>query len=269
MTVIDVYSQQYQWRSWREILDAIPDLDGQFVLDFGCGIGDLAADLSARGATIVGVDFNKEVVAYAHSRHIPNAEFRQSDLRMIQDPGICADGIWSSFTAAYFPVLQDVLGLWLQHLRPGGWLALTEVDDFFGHHPLTNRTTELLELYVQDAIENARYDFNMGRKLSAIAEQVGLKVIRQFTVPDAELSFVSRATTEVREAWANRLNQMHLLQNLCGAEFHAVRDDFLECLGRDDHFCSATVQCCIAIKPDLATNEGGRTKNQERDQSFG
>lgn len=228
------------------------------MLDLGCGIGDLAADLSARGATIVGVDINEEVIAYANNRHIPNAEFRQSDLRTFRDPHLCVDGIWSSFTAAYFPALRDTLATWLEHLRPGGWLALTEIDDFFGHHPLSNRTTELLALYVQDAMRHSRYDFQMGRKMPAMVEQAGLEVVRQFTVPDSELSFSGRADSDVREAWALRFDQMHLLQNFCGAEFHAVRDDCLNCLDRDDHYCSATVQSCIAIKKDSTPNEGRR-----------
>jgi SAM-dependent methyltransferase len=248
LNIFDIYSQQYQWRSWPTILDALPSVDKQLVLDLGCGIGDLAVDLSARGATVVGVDFNDEVVAFAKSRFIANAKFHQSDLRTFHDPSICADGIWSSFTAAYFPALRDVLTVWIDHLRPGGWVALTEIDDFFGHHPLSNRTTELLAMYVQDAAEHARYDFQMGRKLPSVAEKVGLKVIRQFTVPDAELSFTGRATPDVRNAWTARLDQMHLLRNLCGVEFDAVRDDFMNCLDRDDHYCSATVQCCIAVK---------------------
>lgn len=265
MTIIDVYSQQYAWRSWPTILAALPDLNGQSVLDLGCGVGDLAVDLAARGASVIGVDVNEELVTHAIKRHIPNAEFRQSDLRTFRDSSLCVDGIWSSFTVAYFPALCDTLALWLEHLRPGGWLALTEVDDFFGHHPLPSRTTEMLGLYVQSAMEHSRYDFQMGRKMSAIAERVGLRIVRQFTVPDDELSFTGRAAPEVRKAWASRFEQMHLLQTFCGAEFPAVRGDFLSCLDRDDHFCSATVQCCIAIKQGLtltnATEQSDTTRS--------
>jgi len=88
----------------------------------------------------------------------------------------------------------------------------------------------------------------MGRKSVAIAERAGLNIIHEFAVPDAELSFTGRAAPGVREAWANRFDQMHLLQAFCGEEYHLVRDDFLSCLGREDHDCSASVQCCIAVK---------------------
>lgn len=248
LTIIDVYSQQYHWRSWPAIFDVLPELNGQALLDLGCGVGDLAADLSARGASIVGVDVNEELIAYANSRHIPNAVFRKSDLRTFLDTSLYVDGIWSSFTAAYFPALSDILSRWLEHLRPGGWLALTEIDDLFGHYPLSNRTTELLALYVQDALEQSRYDFRMGRKISAMAERVGLEIVHDFSVPDAELSFTGRAAPDVQKAWEIRFDQMHLLHAFCGEEFRLVRDDFLNCLDRADHHCSAKVQCCIAIK---------------------
>jgi hypothetical protein len=99
----------------------------------------------------------------------------------------------------------------------------------------------------------------MGRKMPSVVGQIGLTVVREFTVPDAELSFSGRADLEVSEAWRLRFDQMHLLRNFCGTEFQEVRDDFLNCLNRDDHYCTATVQCCIAINNDSTPNEGRRT----------
>ena len=101
MTIIEVYSRQYRWRSWPTVIDSLPSLEGQLVLDLGCGIGDLAADLSARGARIIGVDIDKQVIDYANKRNLLNAEFRQSDSRAFCEPYLHVDGIWSSFTAAY------------------------------------------------------------------------------------------------------------------------------------------------------------------------
>lgn len=81
MKLIEEYSQQYDWRSWSTILDALPELDGQLILDLGCGIGDLAADLSVRGAHVIGVDLNEEFVTYANERQVANAQFRVADFR--------------------------------------------------------------------------------------------------------------------------------------------------------------------------------------------
>ena len=246
MTLVDDYARQYRWRSWALVLDALSNIDGQVVLDLGCGIGDLAVELSARGASVIGVDGNEDFVQFASSRGIRNAEFRVADLRSFREPGLRVDGIWSSFTTAYFPALPETLRAWGEHLRPGGWIALTEIDDLFGHHPLSDRTRELLNGYVGDSLLNARYDFLMGRKMADYLRQVNFTVSTAFTVPDAELSFVGAAPPEVIAAWRTRFDRMGLLREFCGTDFQSVKDDFLNCLGRYDHWCAATVQCCIA-----------------------
>ena len=246
MSVIEGYSRQYQWRSWPAVFRALPDLRGQLVLDLGSGVGDLAADMSSRGARVIGVDITEELVAFARKRAIANAEFRVGDLRNFDAPNIRADGIWSSFTAAYFPGLRDVAATWVKHLRPGGWLALTEIDDMFAHGPLSEGTTRLLNGYVSESLEQSRYDFRMGRKLGRVLREMGMEVQQEFSVPDAELSFCGPAPSEVIEAWRNRFERMKLLQDYCGAEFNHVRDEFLNCLSRVNHECRAAVKCCIA-----------------------
>jgi SAM-dependent methyltransferase len=49
------------------VLDAIGDVDGHTVLDLGCGEGYMARNLADRGADVVGVDINPELVAAAHA----------------------------------------------------------------------------------------------------------------------------------------------------------------------------------------------------------
>jgi trans-aconitate methyltransferase len=134
---VDDYSRQYRWRSWPVVFDAMPICAGQIVFDLGCGIGDLANDLAARGARVIGIDANEDFLQFARSRSIKNAEFRAADLRSFSEPNFQADGIWSSFTAAYFPSFDATLSAWAKCLRPGGWIVLTEVDDLFGHEPLS------------------------------------------------------------------------------------------------------------------------------------
>jgi SAM-dependent methyltransferase len=248
VSTIDDYSRQYGWRLWPRILDALPKLHGQLVLDLGCGIGDLAADLSARGAHVVGVDINQEFVDFANRRHIDNAQFRVADLRAFSDHSLQADGIWSSFTAAYFPSLNETLASWIKHLRPGGWMALTEVDNLFGHKPITDRTRDLLNGYVADSLHQSRYDFQMGSKLPAFLEKTGMQLLHSFTVPDTELTFSGKASPEVLQAWRARFHRMYLLRDFCGPEFASVRDDFLNCLVSEEHECTATVQCVVARK---------------------
>lgn len=139
MDLAEQYRRQYDWRAWADAYDALPELAGARVLDLGCAVGDQAAELARRGAQVVGVDGNEQLLALARSQEIEGADFHVGDLR---DPqvGDGFDGIWASFVAAYFPDFGPVLARWSELLRPGGWIALTEVSGLFEHDPMPVRT---------------------------------------------------------------------------------------------------------------------------------
>jgi SAM-dependent methyltransferase len=224
----------------------LPPLAGKTVLDLGCSIGDQAAELAARGARVIGVDANEELLATARARGIPNAEFRSGDIRELGDVGV-VDGIWCSFAAAYFPELGGTLTSWKQHLDPGGWIALTEVDDLFGHEPVEAETRSFLTAYARDALDASRYDFHMGRKLRGHLEGAGFTIAHSRTLVDKELCFDGPARSDVLESWRSRLDRMRLLKNFCGATFEQVRDDLLAALSRADHCSLAKVHYCVGM----------------------
>jgi SAM-dependent methyltransferase len=238
------YRRQFAWRSWSEALDLLPPLDGRIVLDLGCGIGDQAAELAKRGARVIGIDANDELLATARSRMIPNAEFRHGDLRALHDVGT-VDGIWSSFAAAYVPELAPTLAQWRRHLNPRGWVALTEIDDLFGHEPVEQGTRSLLDAYARDALARDRYDFYMGRKLQIHLERAGFTIADSRTLADKEFCFAGPAEPDVLESWSSRLERMSALRGFCGERFERVRADFLSALSRNDHRAVAKVYCCL------------------------
>jgi ubiquinone/menaquinone biosynthesis C-methylase UbiE len=258
MSLANDYKRQFSWRDWPTIFDALPPLEGQTVLDLGCGVGDLAAEFVARGARVIGVDMNEELLRVARSRQLANAEFRMGDLRTLADFGIASDGIWCSFTAAYFPDLPTVLAAWTRNIKAGGWIALTEIDDLFGHEPLSDRTRALLRSYAEDALASGRYDFHMGRKLRDHLEHSGFTVLKLLARKDQELSFSGPASPEVLDAWQARFDRMKLLRDFCGPNFQKVREEFLACLMRTDHRSLAKVYCCIAkaVKYTSSSNMG-------------
>lgn len=248
MSLVEEYRQQQAFRSWPRILDALPEVAGRTVLDLGCGAGDLAAELVRRGARVVGVDANEELLAHARARGLASAGFHLGDLRQ-ELPVMGADGIWCSFAAAYLPDLPAVLRRWRAHLRPGGFLALTEVDDLFGHRPLAEHAQAALADYARAALRAGRYDFRMGRRLAEHAAAAGFTVLRSFAVDDLEFAFRGPARPDVLAAWRRRLDRMRLLQEACGAGFAAVRDAFLQCLQDEGHEADCSVQVCIATAP--------------------
>lgn len=251
MTLAEDYKRQLAWRDWSTIFAALPPLAGQTVLDLGCSVGDQAEQLARRGARVIGVDTNEELLHAARSRGLENVEFRLGDLRDLPDLGLLADGIWCSFAAAYFIDLPTLLASWARQLRPGGWIALTEIDDMFAHEPLDARSKSLFEAYVRDALEAGRYDFHMGSKLAQHLATAGFVVTNSLTVEDRELSFDGPASADVIDAWRTRFERMTLLRTSWGDEFEQVRDEFLRALADPSHRSHAKVCCCIATAPNV------------------
>jgi hypothetical protein len=143
-----------------------------------------------------------------------------------------------------------LLTSWRKHIAEDGWIALTEVDDLFGHEPLSARTSSLLHSYAQDAISAGRYDFRMGGKLSQYLNESGYLVSRVLVLPDEELSFNGPGKPDVINAWRRRFERMNLLRTFCGSDFAKVEEEFLLCLGRTDHVSTARVVACIATPLD-------------------
>lgn len=257
MNLSSEYRQQFAWRAWPQIFDALPPVRGQVVLDLGCAVGDQAAEFAARGARVIGVDIDQKLIEAARSRRLANTDFRQLDLRTLPDLEVVADGLWCSFGAAYFPELPPILDAWGKNLKIGGWIALTEIDDLFGHEPLSARAKGLLDGYARKALAAQWYDFHMGHKLQNHLERSGFQISSVLTVADQELSFDGPAHPKVIEAWRQRFERMRLLRDFCGENFDHVREEFLCCLSCADHQSLAKVYCCIAKK--CATGQAPHT----------
>jgi SAM-dependent methyltransferase len=245
MNLVDEYRRQAEWRSWPAILAALPPLEGRTVLDLGCAVGDQAALLAALGARVIGFDLNEVFLEAARARGIAGATFRGGDLRELPDPGVVADGLWGGFVAAYFVDLAPTIAAWERHLRPDAWIALTEIDDMFGHEPLGEHARALFEGYAREALAARRYDFHMGRRLGDHLAHAGYAVEASFAVEDRELAFDGPARPDVLDAWRLRFERMPMLRDFCGGEFERVRDEFLACLARPDHRSRARVLFCL------------------------
>lgn len=150
------------WSWWadsrKEALDAVGDVRGLRVLDYGCGFGGLGMYLSQRGAQVWGFDFSRPAIekatAVAHRYGLP-AQFDQMDAADLAYPDEFFDLVVG------FGVLHHVIKYppagpqLLRVLKPGGrgvfhetlWdnalinLArrFTSVDAEAGDAPLTER----------------------------------------------------------------------------------------------------------------------------------
>lgn len=248
MTLADEYRRQRSFRDLVAVGEFVPLRSGEIVLDLGCGVGDWALDFASRGARVIGLDGNDELLEAARARATSNVEFRKADLAKPLPVEETVDGVFGSFVAAYFLDLDRALESWTAHLRVGGWVVLIEIDDLFGHEPVTPETRRLLDAYSEDGLRARRYDFRMGGKLTEFATRAGLRVIAERTFADREFAFSGPASSEVLAAWSKRLERMGLLRSFCGGNWDSVREDFLACLARPDHRSNRAVRGIVAIR---------------------
>ncbi|REJ85636.1 MAG: class I SAM-dependent methyltransferase [Acidobacteria bacterium] len=248
---------QSRWRDWDRMLDRLPPVAGRRVLDLGCGPGEVTARLARRGARVVGVDADLGLLAFAARRGLDRVGYVAADLRQLGLRPRRVDGIWASFVAAYLPDLAPSLERWRRWLRPGGWIALVEIDDLFAHAPLGSRSRQLLASFADEALAAGRYDFRMGRRLDAEISRAGYRPEHGEWLDDPELSFSGPAAAEVVAAWAQRLDRMVHLQRHCGDEFGALRREFLACLSSERHRGAARVRFCLARNLGEPTPDGG------------
>ncbi|HWB77377.1 MAG TPA: class I SAM-dependent methyltransferase [Nannocystaceae bacterium] len=248
MSLAEEYRRQLQWRDWGAMFRVLPALRGRTVIDLGCGVGDVAALLAGRGAKVVAVDGNEELLAAARDRNAANVELVHADLGALPELPR-AHGLWCSFVAAYFVDLGPVLAHWTRTLEPGGWAAFVEVDDLFGHEPLPPEIRTVFDDYADDALVHGRYDFNKGGKLRDELERAGFAIERELTLVDRELAFDGPALPPVVAAWRTRLDRLAQLRTRCGDDFEHVRDAFLATLARADHKSRARVVGVLARAP--------------------
>jgi trans-aconitate methyltransferase len=102
----------------RDLIDLLDPRPGERVLDLGCGTGDLAAAIAARGATVVGLDASAEMLATARSKY-PNLEFVQGDAADFVFP-TPFDGILSNAALHWVPDADGAVRSIARALWPGG-----------------------------------------------------------------------------------------------------------------------------------------------------
>lgn len=153
-TYTDAYDLIYGDKDYEGECDAVERLfrayaDGPVrdLLDFGCGTGNHALPLGARGYTVVGVDRSSNMLAQAETKLGAHAgagrvEFFQGDVRDV-DLGRQFDACLMMFAVlGYQTENEDVLAALKtarRHLRPGGLFVF---DVWYGPAVLGERPSE-------------------------------------------------------------------------------------------------------------------------------
>ena len=113
------------WR--RKTLRSIDVCAADGVLDLACGTGDLSELAAATGARVMGVDFARNMLVGATRRRI-KADFIQADANALPLPPASVSVVLSGFALRNFVSIPNALQESARILKPGGRLALLEVD---------------------------------------------------------------------------------------------------------------------------------------------
>jgi SAM-dependent methyltransferase len=158
-------------------------VDGERLLDVGCGLGDaaitLASDLGTTGE-LVGVDMSAAMleVARRRSRDAPCAvRFLVGDARSLEQADDSFDVIRSERTLQWVPDPEIVVSGFARVLRPKGRLSLIDTD--WSSLRLEVGDQEITKV-VRDGLRVERNrPSNVGRRLAELAESAGLEVTKQ------------------------------------------------------------------------------------------
>jgi SAM-dependent methyltransferase len=115
-----------QWRRWQRLV--LPRLHGRDVLEVGCGIGTLLADMASAGYSCVAVDRSPQMVAATRDRLrrrklLDRTPVHNADVRALPFADASFDSVVSTFPTEYIydaATLREIGRV----LRPGGRLVV-------------------------------------------------------------------------------------------------------------------------------------------------
>ncbi len=118
------------------ILSLLPDVDGRYILDAGCGPGHNAAYLIEHGAKVIAVDVSPKMLEICRERLGENADIREVDLNqpLLFFRGETFDLIFSSLVMGYILDWYSTFKEFYRILKPGGELIFSTI------HPCTPST---------------------------------------------------------------------------------------------------------------------------------
>lgn len=100
-------------------------LNGESILDAGCGVGEDCKYVEQKGYKAVGIDFSEGMLDEAKSRYSAG-NFKKMDMSNIEYPDNTFDGIMCNYSLFHIPIeqLPQVLSEFKRVLKPNGQLLL-------------------------------------------------------------------------------------------------------------------------------------------------
>jgi ubiquinone/menaquinone biosynthesis C-methylase UbiE len=116
------------------MLNAIPLVGSERLLDAGSGAGHTALAFAPRVAEVVAADLTAAMLEQgrrlADERGLTNLTFRQADVEQLPFPDASFDIVTSRYSAHHYPRPQAALAEFVRVLRPGGHLLLVDTVSY-------------------------------------------------------------------------------------------------------------------------------------------
>jgi ubiquinone/menaquinone biosynthesis C-methylase UbiE len=169
--------------SW--MLDQIGVGRNWWTIDVGCGplgILDLLAERTGPGTEVVGLERNPDMLDLGHElmgeRGLDSVTLIQGDARHTGMPASSFDLAYARLLLVNVPEPEGVLAEMVNITRPGGWVALEEIDWIsWVCDPIHPAWTRLIEINAE--IWRTRgMDVNIGRRLPRMLTEAKLTDVR-------------------------------------------------------------------------------------------
>ena len=109
--------------SGERLIELLAPQPGEQILDIGCGIGDLTAQLAASGAQVTGLDHSTVLLEQARLRY-PRITWVHADF-LAADPAPTYDAVFSHAALHWIGHYAEAAVRLHGWLRPGGRIALS------------------------------------------------------------------------------------------------------------------------------------------------
>lgn len=250
MDLREEYEKQQKYRKWLEILELLPIENNHIIADLGCGTGGFTEIVSEKVKYVIAVDRNKSLLNNLKEKNIKNVIIVENEISNIDYIAEELDGIFSSFSIAYFPKdMKKVIGNWVENLKSGGWIALIEIDDLLrGHQPLSEENFGKLARYEEHIKENGIYDFQAGRKIKNILKRLDMEIITEKDLEDIELTASGIMNDEVFEMWKSRLDRLDINKYYPEKISQEIKKELLTLLKNPEHENNTKIKFIVAKK---------------------
>ena len=162
----DKYS--YVWQHGEGLLSLLNAQPGEYIVDLGCGTGQLTEEIAATGATAIGLDSDRAMIAKAQSNY-PNIPFQVADATSfeIETP---ADAIFSNAVLHWVTDAEAAAEKITKELKPGGRFVAE-----FGGHGNVKTIIDALSEVTGDVLQP--WYFPTIAEYASLLEKAGLEVV--------------------------------------------------------------------------------------------